>query len=371
MTSSGRIVVFGATGYTGDLAARALVARGVSPVIVGRNQDRVRALAAELGGLEFELADVSDPASLSRVVEPGDVLLSTVGPFLKYGEPAVHLAATRGAHYLDSTGEGPFIRRVFEHWGPIAARNGAALLSGFGFDFVPGALAGGLALERAGTAATGVDVAYFVTDFGTSGGTRASVAGVMLEDGFAYVDGAIRTVRAGRRTEHFTVGTKELTAVSVPGAEHFGLPQSYPNLRDVDVFLGVPPAAARAMGAVTALSSPVRRVAPLKKFATATADRFIKGSTGGPTAEQRARARCTIVAKAFAASGELLTTVTLTGPDPYDYTAEILAWGAINAAHGRLQEVGALGPVSAYGLGALTEGCAESGLVEQEIGAAS
>ncbi|MBJ8348128.1 trans-acting enoyl reductase family protein [Antrihabitans sp. YC2-6] len=359
-----RIVVFGATGYTGDLTARALVRLGASPVLVARRADRVATLAAELGGLETAVADAADPASVAAVVRRGDVLVSTVGPFLKYGEPAVCAAAEVGAHYFDSTGEGPFIRDVFERFGPLAATTRSALVPAFGFDFVPGALAGGLALRKAGPDATSVDVGYFVSQFGTSGGTRASVVGVLLEEGFAFRDGRVSNERAGRRTRSFTVRGRDLHAVSVPGAEHFTLPEIHPTLREVGSFLGAPPVLARGMAASTILTAPVRRIAPLKALASAVAGRLVPGSTGGPSAEQRARASVTVVAEAISASGEPLATVTLTGPDPYDFTADALAWGATTAADGRLHGVGARGPVSAFGLDELAAGCAAIGLRE-------
>lgn len=359
-----RILVFGATGYTGELTARSLVRQGARPVLVARNRARVEALATELGGLETAVADSTDPAALRAVVRQGDVLISTVGPFLRYGEAAVRVAAEVGAHYLDSTGEGPFIREVFERWGPVAAANGSALLSAFGFDFVPGSLAGGLALERAGSTAVDLDVAYFVSNVGTSGGTRASIVGMMLEPGFALRDGAVRADRAGRRIEQFDVRGKRLTAVSIPGAEHLTLPPSFPQLREVGVFLGAPPALARGLAASGLLTAPVRRVAPLKQAVLRAAGLAVKGSTGGPSAEERAEASVVVVARAKAAGGEVLETVTLTGPDPYDYTADMLAWGALTAAAGGLRGTGALGPVGAFGLDALTTGCAQAGLTE-------
>ncbi|WIX76832.1 hypothetical protein QRX50_36205 [Amycolatopsis carbonis] len=75
------------------------------------------------------------------------------GPSL-YGEPAVRAAITAGAHYLDSTGESQFIRQIFEHYGPGARAAGCALLTAFGYDHVPGNLAGALALRDAATAWT-------------------------------------------------------------------------------------------------------------------------------------------------------------------------------------------------------------------------
>lgn len=113
---SGRIVLFGATGYTGQLTARALVAAGATPLLAGRSADRLQRLAAELGGLEHAVADVARPATLRGLLARGDVLVSTVGPFVRWGEPALRAAVDAGAHYLDSTGEPPFIQSVFERY---------------------------------------------------------------------------------------------------------------------------------------------------------------------------------------------------------------------------------------------------------------
>src|SRR5215212_1769339 len=117
---AGRIVVFGATGYTGDLTSRALVGAGARPVLAGRDAGRLARLASELGGLDTAVADVERPASVRALVEAGDVLVTTVGPYLRFGAPAVEAAVDAGAHYFDATGEGPFIRRVFEEYGPRA-----------------------------------------------------------------------------------------------------------------------------------------------------------------------------------------------------------------------------------------------------------
>ena len=359
MTS--RIVLFGATGYTGELTARALVRRGATPVLAGRNGTALDRLATDLGGeTDTAVADATDPAAVRRLLQPGDVLVSTVGPFLRFGEAAVAAAADVGAHYLDSTGEGPFIRRVFEEHGPVAERNGATLLTGFGYDFVPGNLAGALALEDA-PGATGVDVCYLVRDFGTSGGTRASVAGVMLEDGYAYRDGRLRTVRPGGQVRRFDVSGRTVSGVSVSGTEQLGLPSSYATLRDVGVYLAVPSRLAPAFALSGLALTPVRRVAPLRAVAGHLASRLVKGSTGGPSDEQRARTGVEVVGEARRGD-EVVARSHLRGTDPYDFTAEILAWGAVAAAAGGLQQAGARGPVEAFGLDALVDGCAEAGL---------
>ena len=91
------------------------------------------------------------------------MLVSTVGPFVRFGGPAAAAASSAGAHYLDSTGEPPFIREVFERYGAAAAQHEAGMLTAFGYDWVPGNLAGALALDRAGPAAVRVDIGYFFT----------------------------------------------------------------------------------------------------------------------------------------------------------------------------------------------------------------
>src|ERR1700754_2629957 len=97
-----RIVVFGATGYTGRLIAERLVASGVAPVLAGRSAARVAELADALGGLEHVRADAMRRNTVFDLVRPGDVLISTVGPFAKWGEPAVQAAIAAGCVYLDS-----------------------------------------------------------------------------------------------------------------------------------------------------------------------------------------------------------------------------------------------------------------------------
>src|SRR3954463_10258988 len=170
-----RIVVFGSTGYTGRLIVERLVAQGARPVLAGRSAERLSALADSLRGLETVRADVLRKNSVFDLVGADDVLVSTVGPFVKWGEAAVPAAVAAGCVYLDTTGEPPFIRRVFEEFGPPAAKSGARLLTAMGYDFAPGALAGALALEEAGGDAVRVDVGYYALGGGPSslsGGTR-------------------------------------------------------------------------------------------------------------------------------------------------------------------------------------------------------
>src|SRR4051812_32632003 len=145
------------------MTAEAMVAAGARPVLAGRDRAALTALAERLGGgVETQVADVDRPESVRALVQEGDVLVSTVGPFVTRGEVALRAAIDAGAHYIDSCAESPFIRRVFEEFGPQAERRRSALVTSIGFQFTPGNLAGALALRDAGDRAARIDVGYFL-----------------------------------------------------------------------------------------------------------------------------------------------------------------------------------------------------------------
>jgi short subunit dehydrogenase-like uncharacterized protein len=356
-----RIVLFGATGYTGRLAAEAMAAAGARPVLAGRDRARLEALAGRLGGLEVAEADTARPDSVRALVGRGDVLVSTVGPFLTRGEPAVRAAVEAGAAYLDAAGEPPFVRRVFEELGPQAAGR-CGLVPAFGYDFVPGNLAGALALAEA-AAATRVTVGYFVTGGGGfSSGTLASGAGLLLEPGFAFRDGRLRRERTARRVRSFPIGGREWLAVSYGGSEHFALPRVAPGLREVEVCLGWFGRRSRAVQAFAAVGAPLARLPGAGALARAVTGPLARQTGQGPDEAARRGGGSLVVAVAADDAGRELATVRLHGPDPYTLTARLLAWGAGRAAGQGLASTGALGPVDAFGLAALQAGAAAAGL---------
>ena len=366
---SGRIVVLGATGYTGALTARALVDSGAAPVLAARSGERLDKLAEDLGGLERHVADVTDPATVRALVERGDVLISTVGPFDRWGATAIEAAIATGATYFDTTGEPAFIRRVFEQYGPEAAHTGTVLVTAFGYDFVPGNLAAELVLRAAGPQAARLEVGYFsrgASDI--SGGTKASTAGAILEPSFAVRGGRLQRERTGARVRRFRLddGTV-LQGISVGGSEHFAVRALHPQLRDIDVLLGRPGFGGMVTPALTAVLSVATKIPGVgAKLYSALGS---EGSTGGPDEAARSRSRSLIVADARSASGELIHRIVMDGPNGYDFTARILAWASVEATHGVISETGAVGPVGAFGLELLRAAAEGAGL--RHVSAAS
>lgn len=373
----GRVICFGATGYTGRLTAEVMVRAGMAPVLAGRTLDSLVELTGDLAGLgpidrapTWQVADAHDPDTVRRLVtSPDDVIVSTVGPFSRWGRAAVDAAVDAGCGYVDSTGESPFIRQVFEQDGPRAEATGARLLPASGYDYVPGNLAAALAMKDArdaGRAPVIVEVGYFVRGgMSMSTGTRASIAGVADAPPFALRNAVLADTRGQVLT--FEVGGRSREAMPVGGSEHFTLPRIDPGVRDVSVGLGWAGHWTRAAHGLGTAVSAGARVPGLNRVVRSGMGRLAPTATGeGPSAEQRAASRTLVVARTKDGVGREMSRAVVEGPGPYDLTAQLLAWAAAMLLTGRARRNGALGPVDAFGLDALVDGCARMGLVRVE-----
>jgi len=140
------IVVFGATGFTGGLVAEYLAKQstrgsGLRWALAGRDAQklaRVRdRIDAGANGPELVVADATDPQALRELARRTRVVLTTVGPYLKYGEPLVAACAENGTHYVDLTGEPTFVERIRAKYHARAVETGAKIVNSCGFDSIP------------------------------------------------------------------------------------------------------------------------------------------------------------------------------------------------------------------------------------------
>ena len=141
------IVLFGATGFTGGLTADYLAAHapeGMRWALAGRSPDRLAAVRDRLAAsapacadLELITADIADADTLASVAARAKVVISTVGPYLTYGEPMVAACARAGTDYVDLTGEPEFVDRMWLAHHEEAVASGARLVHACGFDSVP------------------------------------------------------------------------------------------------------------------------------------------------------------------------------------------------------------------------------------------
>jgi short subunit dehydrogenase-like uncharacterized protein len=367
------VILFGATGFTGRLTAEAMTRAGLAPVLAGRSSDALVDLVGDLAGLApidraptWQQADVTDPATVRALVTgPQDVLVTTVGPFSRLGAPALEAAMEAGCAYLDSTGEGPFIRRVFEDYGPRAEKSGARLLTAFGYDFVPGNLAGALAMKDAAATASGpvgVEVGYFFQGgMGMSSGTRATMTDSMAGPMLSVRNGSV--VESGGGVAAFDLHGSSREGVMVGASELFALPRLDQRVRDVSVYLGWFGRWSRPAQLGSRAMRGVMRLPVVGGLLDSGLRRATGSTTGeGPSPQERADSRSVAIARTVDGVGRQLSQATVEGPNGYDLTAELLAWGAAMMLTGRHTAAGALGPADAFGLDALVNGCADIGL---------
>jgi short subunit dehydrogenase-like uncharacterized protein len=149
------VVVFGASGVTGRRVAAYLAERagelGVSWAAAGRDPAKVERVLAEIGAEAPETiaADVGDPGSLAAMASRSRVVLNLVGPYTPYGEPVIEACVANGSHYVDLTGEIPFVRRMIDRHHERAAAAGVKVVQVCGFEALPSDLAVLLATETA------------------------------------------------------------------------------------------------------------------------------------------------------------------------------------------------------------------------------
>ncbi len=373
---SGRIFLFGATGYTGRITAELLTVGGAAPVLVGRSRTDVEKLAEDLAPLapggrppSSAVADAERPKTLRGLLsDQDDVLVSTVGPFARYGRPAVETVIDYGAAYVDCTAEPTFIREVFEDQGRRAQRTGARLLPGMGRDYAPGNLAAALLLDRLAETPHRIDVGYLVTGpYTPSSGSVGTVGAMLLDPSFGYHDGNLVSQRPGAHVRSFPVHGELQDALSIGGTEQFTVPRLAPAVKDVNVYVGWTGRWSRAASAAGIVASNARSVPGVGSAMSIVMRAALGGaSNNGPAAHQRRKCRSVIIAEGYNESGEQLGRVTLDGPNPYDLTAALLSWSARMLARRAEKAVGSLGPIGAFGLDAFLGGCTAIDLVEIE-----
>ncbi|MGW0638328.1 saccharopine dehydrogenase family protein [Nocardia salmonicida] len=150
------LILYGATGFVGRLTADYLV--GAAPAtariaLAGRSLDKLHAIRSELGDAAREwslvIADADDQTSLDAMAKRTGVVVTTVGPYARYGLGLVQACAQAGTHYADLTGEPLFVRECIDRFHTLAVGSGAKIVTSCGFDSVPSDLSVYLLYRRA------------------------------------------------------------------------------------------------------------------------------------------------------------------------------------------------------------------------------
>jgi short subunit dehydrogenase-like uncharacterized protein len=361
------VVVFGATGFTGALTAEYLAAHAPPETrwaLAGRNMEKLAQVRSRLGSRAAELpllrADVNDVASVRAVAEATKVVITTVGPYIRYGEPLVAACAAAGTDYVDLTGEPEFVDRMWLGYHEQASRSGARIVHSCGFDSIPYDLGALFTVEQL---PEGLPIALegFVRVGGTfSGGTYQSTIEILSRLRQSASVGRDRRRREGRPLDRRVRGVS-----GAPHHDEFGggwtvpLPTIDPQtvLRSARAIGRYGPdfsyshyLAVKRLPVLVGLAGGAAGVIALAQLPpTRDALRKLKSSGEGPSPEQRAKSWFRVRFRARADGRTVHTQVS--GGDPgYGETSKMLGESALCLAFDELPErAGQLTPAVAMG----------------------
>lgn len=352
------LVAFGATGFTGQLVATYLATHGGERLrwaIAGRNLDKLQALHARLGLAESVacvVADSGDPSSLRAMAERARVVLTTVGPYLRYGNPLVDACVEAGTDYVDITGEPEFVNGLIERHGERARERGLRIVSCCGFDSIPHDL-GAYMMVRELPPEAEVELRGYVSARGTfSGGTWTSAIEAMGRARQQVRSPRLPTIGEGRQVRglgarpHYAPAVRgwvaplptidpQIVLRSARALPMYGKKFRYGHFLRVGnlISLGV---TGLGVGTVFTLAQlrATRRL--LLKY---------RQSGDGPPPEVRAKSRFRVTF--VAQTAERTLTGTVSGGDPgYDETAKMVSEAALCLAHDRQELPQAYGVIT-------------------------
>jgi short subunit dehydrogenase-like uncharacterized protein len=201
------VLMFGCTGFTGALTAEYLAANaapGTRWALAGRNMGKLEQLRDRLGvDVPLVKADVTDPKSIADAAAASRVVITTVGPYIEYGEPLVKACAEHGTDYTDLTGEPEFVDRMFVKYHAQAETSGARIIHACGFDSIPHDLGTRFTVEQLPE-----DVPLTVRGYVSAGGTFSGGTFASALTGFSRVRKNIEAARERKAAEHHVNGRR-------------------------------------------------------------------------------------------------------------------------------------------------------------------
>jgi short subunit dehydrogenase-like uncharacterized protein len=343
---SGPIVVYGATGYTGRLVVAELIRAGADFIVSGRSAQKLDALRAEFD-LEApaRTAKLDDPSSLRELLADCAVVIDCAGPFVHFGEPVLAAAVETGTHYLDTTGEQPYMKMAYERYGSGAARAGIAVVPAMGFDYVPGDMIASLTAEGMGELDE-LDMFYCWRDFTPSQGTARTtlemISGKDIE--WRNMEWVETSGGVSRGTHEFPEPFGRQRMFRYPSGEQITVPRHVPT-RNVRASMNAGSFSSERLAPlfeVMVRPAGLAMRTPLKRLANAVISRLPEGQTP----EQRESMTWAIVCEAK--RGEVERKGVITGRDVYGLTAAAIVQGAVIASRKGFEGRGGLAPSQAF-----------------------
>lgn len=273
-------LIYGANGYTGELTARIAVEQGLRPILAGRSEAQVAAIAARFG-LPYRIATLDDAASLDAMLQDVVVVLHCAGPFVHTAAPMVDACLRSGVHYLDITGEIAVFEALAARYDE-AKRAGVMLLPGAGFDVAPSdCLAAHL--NRRLPSATRLLLGIRALGQVSRGTAMTALEGFARgEGGLVRKHGRLTPTPIAWKTRKIDFGKGPRLAVTVPWGDVSTAYHST-GIPDIEVYMSFPPATVRAMKVSRYVGGLLRLPGVVELLR-----RRIRSAAPGPTDAERA-----------------------------------------------------------------------------------
>ncbi len=329
-------MIYGAYGYTGALIAEEAVRRGHRPLLAGRDEKRLRALAERLG-LPHRAVGLEDDSALERAVGEVAAVVHAAGPFVHTQGPMLGACLARKVHYLDITGEITVFRNTFRH-GEKAREAGIALLSGVGFDVVPtDCLAAYVAHALPG--ATSLELAFAALG-GSSAGTLKTVVEGLSSGGWVRRGGKLVPHTSGTGEKNIAFSHRDLLALPIPWGDLETAWHST-GIGNITVYMAMPRKTVQIIRAAGPAASRIMGWKPLRRAAQAVIARTI----AGPDETAREEGRSHVYARAEGPGG--FREAWLETAEGYRLTATAAVLAVERVMKGEI--LGALTPSLAFG----------------------
>lgn len=359
---SGPIAVYGATGYTGTLVAHELRRRGLGCVLAGRDAGKLARLAEALGGgVPTHAVELEDRDGLRHLLGDCAVVIDCAGPFMRYGEPIARAAVETGTHYVDTTGEQPWIELLHRRFDDAARAAEIAVVPAIGFDYVPGDLIAHLAAQGLEPLRE-LTIAYSTDGVRPTRGTTRTAIEQARDGGQVYEDGDWRPapLRARRIRFRFPDPIGWQPVMRYPSGEIAMVPR-HVRTRRLTTLMGVETLVGhRAAAPLVPLLMPAFTLAlrtPLHGLVQAAVDRLPEG----PPEQLRRACSFTVVAVAEGEDGRTRSGV-VRGVDVYGLTATTAVEGAQRMLADDYGAAGVLAPASAFDAASFLDALAPAGV---------
>ena len=304
-------MIYGATGYSGQVIVERAVKAGMSPIVAGRSEGKVKALA-EQHGLDHRVFDIQALDKSDALISGVDLVLNCAGPFSQTAEVMIQACLKQQAHYLDITGE----IAVFELAASLdqaAKDRGVVLCPGVGFDVIP------TDCVAATLKAMLPDATHLALGFdsrsGFSPGTAKTSVEALPQGGKIRTDGVITTVPLAAKTRKIDFGAGEKLAMTIPWGD---VSTAYHNtgIPNIEVYIPASPGLVKQLKRMNWVK-PILGLGLVQKFLKSRVDKKVKG----PDAATREKLTTHVWGEVHNAAGEV-KTYRIQVANGYEVTAD-------------------------------------------------